>query len=320
MRLRRRFDVFIWALAVGSALPTAGGINAARAATGEIRLGILSIVDALPYILITEKGLDRKHGFKFSTFPFQSALERDAALQSGSADGALSDLITSTVMVSRQVDIAVAALLLGAVGQEGPFYVLGSPKNGPKSLDELREVPIGISSNTIIQYVTDRILQARGFGGGDIKTIEVKKIFLRFQMLMAGKIRAATLPDPLASLAIVLGARPLAHDIKENLSQSVTIFTGRAIREKRPALRAYARAYNEAVDAINADPDSWKDLLVRKAHLPKAIVKTYKVIPFPRLQLPTRKQVEDIFRWVKEKGLLKNPVTYDTLTTRVLLN
>ena len=68
-----------------------GGASAAE----KIRLGILPIVDSLPYILIEEKGLDRKHGFELETFPFASALERDAALTSGSADGALSDTVTS---------------------------------------------------------------------------------------------------------------------------------------------------------------------------------------------------------------------------------
>ena len=113
-------------------------------------------------------------------------------------------MITSTVMVSRNIDVAVGALLLGSVGKEGPFYILGSPKDGPGTLDALKGVPIGISSNTIIQYVTDRMLQSKGFGPGDIKTVEVKKIPLRFQMLMTGQIGAATLPDPLATLALSL--------------------------------------------------------------------------------------------------------------------
>ncbi len=293
---------------------------AARGAEKQIRLGILPIVDALPYIVISEKGLDRKHGFRFSTFSFQSALERDAALTSGSADGALSDMITSTVMVSRNIDVAVGALLLGSVGKEGPFYILGSPKDGPGTLDALKGVPIGISSNTIIQYVTDRMLQSKGFGPGDIKTVEVKKIPLRFQMLMTGQIGAATLPDPLATLAIVKGAKPIANDIETNLSQSITLFTGRALRTKTPTMKAYARAYNEAVDAINADPNSWKGLLVKKARLPKLILNSYSVVPFPKLQLPSRKKAEDVIRWAGEKKLLKDPVTYEKLTTKVLLD
>ncbi|MFQ5692710.1 MAG: ABC transporter substrate-binding protein [Nitrospinota bacterium] len=283
-------------------------------------MGILPIVDALPYLVISERGLDRKHGFRFRTFPFMSALERDAALQSGALDGVLSDTVTSTLFRSRGIDVAVAALLLGAVGKEGPFYILSSPKNGPRTLEELRGVPIGISSNTIIDYVTDRMLKARGFRPADIQTVEVKKIPLRFQMLITGQIRAATLPDPLASLAMLKGARPLADDLRENLSQSVTLFAGRAVRERRSDLKAYARAYNEAVDAINRDPDSWKDLLVRKARLPKPIKEAYRVVPFPRLRLPDRGHVEDVIRWAGEKGLLKGPVTFETLTTRVLLD
>ncbi|MFQ5912784.1 MAG: ABC transporter substrate-binding protein [Nitrospinota bacterium] len=320
MRLRFYRWVFLGAVSVFALLLSPPGTSPAGAAGEEIRLGILPIVDALPYLVIGEKGLDRKHGFRFRTFPFASALERDAALTSGGIDGALSDTITSTLFKSRGVDIVVAALLLGALGREGPFYILASPKDGPKTLEELRRVPIGISSNTIIEYVTDRMLQARGFGKNDIQTVEVKKIPLRYQMLVTGQIRAATLPDPLASLAIFQGAIPLADDIQENLSQSVTIFTGRTLREKRAGLRAYAGAYNEAVDSINRDPDSWKALLVRKARLPKPIEKAYRVIPFPRLRLPDRAHVKDVIRWLGEKDLLQQPVAFDTLTSRVLLD
>ncbi|MBI2881684.1 MAG: ABC transporter substrate-binding protein [Candidatus Tectomicrobia bacterium] len=311
--------VFGWFLALVLLLSPAGAPTAG-AAGGEIRLGILPIVDALPYLVIPERGLDRKHGFTFETLSFASALERDAAFQSGAIDGALNDTVTSTLLKSRGVDMAVAALLLGAVGKEGVIYILAAPKNGPKSLEELRGVPIGVSSNTIIEFVTDRILQARGFRKEDIQTIEVKKIPLRFQMLMTGQIRAATLPDPLASLAILQGAKPLADDVRENLSQSVTIFTGRALREKRSALKAYARAYNEAVDAVNRDPNSWKDLLVQKARLPKLLKEAYRVVPFPRLRLPDPEHVADVIRWAGEKRLLKNPVTFETLTTRALLD
>lgn len=48
--------------------------------------------------------------------------------------------------------------------------------------------------------------------GADVKKVEVKKIPLRFQMLMEGKVKAAMLPEPLASLAIFQGAKKIEGD------------------------------------------------------------------------------------------------------------
>ena len=64
----------------------------------------------------------------------------------------------------------------------------------------------------------------------------------------------------------------------------------------------------------------WKGLLVKKARLPKLILNSYSVVPFPKLQLPSRKKAEDVIRWAGEKKLLKDPVTYEKLTTKVLLD
>lgn len=291
----------------------------AQSPAGTLRFGILPIADALPFLIIEERRLDRQHGFTFEVSRFGSAMERDSALQSGAVDGIINDLVGSTLLKTKGVDVAVVSLLLGAVGEEGPIYLLASPRSGLRDFRDLKGVPIGISSNTLIEYVTDRLLWARGFRPEEVQKVEVKQIPLRFQMLITDQIRAATLPDPLATLAISRGAIPLLSDIQENLSQSVTVFTGRAIREKRETLKAYARAYNAAVEAINRDPESWKDLLVRKAQLPGPVRESYRVTPFPKIRLPDREQVEAVVSWGARKGILSSPVTFENLTHPVLL-
>ena len=66
----------------------------------------------------------------------------------------------------------------------------------------------------------------------------------------------------------------------------------------------------EAVERINADPESFRSLLVEKASLSDDVAKTYPISTYPTCQLPTQEQVDDVLAWMKHKGYLAEGVTY----------
>ena len=49
------------------------------------------------------------------------------------------------------------------------YQVLASPKSGFTSVQDLKGVEIGISQGTVIEYVTERLLEAEGFKPEEIK-------------------------------------------------------------------------------------------------------------------------------------------------------
>ena len=57
-----------------------------------------------------------------------------------------------------------------------------------------------------------------------------------------------------------------------------------------------------AFKTLNASPDKYRDLMVDKAKVPDALRATLAVPKFPDAQLPTREDVEDVTRWMVEKG------------------
>jgi len=250
---------------------------------------------------------------------FPSALERDVALQAGKIDGCINDMVGSPLLKTQGQEISIVSIILGATPQEGPFAILSSPDSGIKKAEDLKNVPIGVSSNTIIDYVTDRLLKEAGLKDEEIKKTEIRSIPLRFQMLMEGKIKAATLPDPLLSLARVQGAHLIVDDTKTNISQSVLIFKNDIIEKRGELLKKFAIAYNKAVELINGNPEQWRVLLVEKARLPDPIKTSYQVPAFPKIQLPTKADTERVLQWMKEKGLLDRPVTYENLMSGLLV-
>lgn len=295
----------------------AGALFLAAASPGltqePLKIGILPIVEALPFILMEEEGKPEN----LEIVVFNSALERDAALHGGQIDGGITDPLASAIMAGRGMDVVLASLILGSDPTEGRFAIVAAPESSIKSPEDLKGVPIAISSNTIIEYVTDSLLTEAGLKESEIAKEEIKKMPVRFQMLMSGQVQAATLPDPLAHFALSKGAKLIIDDTGgENISQVVLLFTGKALKEKGDQIKQMYKAYDRHVDSINGSPDSYRQILVERARLPKPISSTYPVDRFPKAQLPDSDAIERVIQWAREKDLLKESVTFDSLTGR----
>ena len=75
----------------------------------EIVIGLMPDTDSLPFIIAQEKGFFRDMGAKVRLVPFKSAMDRDAALQSGNLDGAVSDLLAAVFAKSGGFDVKVTS-------------------------------------------------------------------------------------------------------------------------------------------------------------------------------------------------------------------
>jgi NitT/TauT family transport system substrate-binding protein len=220
-------------------------------------------------------------------------------------------------MTDRGMNVILSSLILGSSPKEGRFAILAAPGSSLNSPQDLKGVPIGISSNTIIEYVTESLLTGAGLTESEIVKEEIKKMPVRFQMLIAGQIEAATLPDPLAFFAQSKGAKLIIDDTSgENISQVVLLLMGNALKEKGPQIKQMYEAYDKQVDNINRSPDSYRQILVEKARLPKPISLTYSIDRFLKARLPDRDSIDRVIQWAKNKGLVFGPVTYDHLTGR----
>ncbi len=274
-----------------------------------VRIGILPIVDALPFYVAREKGLFGKLPAPVALIPFRSAVERDAAFQTGKLDAYLGDLISAALLRSRGFPARAVSVILGEKPSEGLFAILSSPASSIRSLADLKGKRVAISSNTIIEYVLDGLLKANDIPPNSIKKQEIKSIPIRFQMLINNKIDAAVLPDPLASLARYKGAHWIVDDGKANLSQTVLIWNDRFLTRHRKFLEKFYAAYDQAVALINRDHARFRPLLVRKCHLPKPIARTFRFADFPLASPPSEEAAAHILAWLRAKNLLKQPVT-----------
>lgn len=274
-------------------------------AAPSLKIGLLPIEDSVPFYLAEQERMFARENLAVELIPFQSALERDSALAAKAIDGAIDDPIGAILFDKGEGRLKITSLCLGEHPAEGPFAILASPGSKLKSVKDLRGVEIAVSKSTIIEYVTDRLLAEHGFATADMKKLEVVKMPIRMQMLLSDTVKAATLPEPLASIAIGKGARILASDAESpvSLSQTVIVFRSEVLNQRRMEVAAFFRAYGSAVQALNTDSERFRALFIDKGRIPPFLAATY---PIPRYPLPQPFSAElyrPVIEWLVAKQL-----------------
>ncbi len=286
-----------------------------------VKIGTLATEDSLPLWVAEKMGYFSTEGIpKVEIVPFQSAQERDVALASGAIDGFMGDIIAAANLQASGKKVKIATVMLGADASQGRFgIVVPTPKGaemktGATALKALAGVPIGTSSATIQEYVLDGLMAEAGVPASQVKTVEVKKVPVRFELLMANKLKAAALPEPFLTLAAQGGATIVGDDTKSktNLSQTVLVFSDDFLAKQGGTAteEAVLRAWDVSVNDVNKNPTGYRDLLVEKARLPKPLAATYTVQTYPTAAPPTEAEVAAVLTWMKSKGYLKTDIAY----------
>lgn len=290
---------------------TAATTHAAPRTT--LRMALLPIPDALPVFVAQEKGYFQKAGLDVETIPVGSALERDQLMQAGRIDAMINE-ISGTASFNRDtVNMKIVAIARAPKGASPLFRILSSPASEITTAEQLKGVPIAVSKNTVIEYLTDRLLQQQGFTEKEIVKRSVPVLPERMQLLLSGQIQAATLPDPLAFAAMKAGAHVVMDDTHAPLySASVLSFSASALTTNEAAVRAFTAAWMKAAEDINADPESFRPLMLKKIRVPKNVHRSFSIPPFPVNTVPSPAQWEDVMDWMVARGLLTTPISYES--------
>lgn len=299
----------------------AAGNSESKQKTTSLRVAFLPIIDALPLYIAEEQGYFEEEGLKVTALSVANPIERDQLMQSGEIDAMLNEL--STLALFNRDKIQLKAVITVRKPMEGSpyFRILASPGSKISSPTDLAGIPIGVSKNTVIEYLTMRILQAEGIPADSILTKNVPVIPERFQLLMTGALPAATLPDPLGEAAIAAGAVLVTDDLSHpKYSISVLSFTTGLTNNNSRAVKGFVRAWNRAVTDLNSNPEAFRKLFLEKVRVPEIIENTFRIPEFPYGEIPNKEQWEDVINWLQEKELLETSPLYESSITDIFLD
>jgi len=279
----------------------------AQAKAASLKLGIFTDADSLPFMLCETENIFADEGVNVELVRFQSAVERDSAFQAGSVDGIISDVLSALLSIQGGFSVKITSLT------DGRYGIVAAPSSKATSLSDLADQPIGISSNSVIHYMVDSFMTQAGVPPSSINLIPIPKMPVRLEMVLAGQTIAAGMPEPFLTTARIRGARLLASTDDYGLGAGVLVFSGNALASKLGDITKLYKAYWRAAQKINASPDLYRSLLVKKAGFPDDAAKAFVFVVYKKPRLPTTGDIERAAKWLASKGLLKTSVEMDGL-------
>lgn len=295
--------------APGSAGPAASG---GVAEPTRVRIGTMATEDFLPAWVAEAEGLFPAD-VAVELISFQSAQELSLALSANEIDLAMTDPQVAASLTSGGTPMRLCWVALGATPEQGRFGIQVGPDSAIAAPQDLRGASIGVGSNTVPEYVMDRLLEQAGIGAGDFTKEEIKKMPVRFQMMTSGQTDAAALPASLLALGEARGCTTVIDDTHgENLSQSVIAARVSFAEDAggAEAIDAVRRGWNEGAAAINKDPERFRTTLVERANLAEPLKDRYAIATYPTDVVPTSDMVQPQLDWMLDKGYLEQALSY----------
>ncbi|RPI23581.1 MAG: hypothetical protein EHM70_22330 [Chloroflexota bacterium] len=296
----------------GCAAPAPSPVSASTPEPVTLKIAVLPILDTLPMYVAQKEGFFEAHGIRVEFVPVKNAIERDQLIAAGQADGMINEPLSTMFFNQEEIQVQIVRYARAATKDGSLFSILVAKNSGISSVQEIKGVEIGVSQGTVIDYLTDRLLEAEGLQHGEIKNIAIPDLTVRMSLLGTGELKAATLPEPLASLAAQQGATVLLSDTSHPEYSYSTITFRKAVIDQNPgAIRAFLAAIEDATARINSDPSQYSTLLVEQKLVPAPLEGTFQVPQVVTASVPDKQQWEDALEWAKSEGLLSHDVSYE---------
>ena len=267
-----------------------------------LTIGLMPAVDSIPLIVAESEGYFEEEGIDVTLEVFRDQLLREASLQAGTIDATVSDLVNAIRSWANGADYRVIS------STQGVFSIVTSSRSGIDSLEDWPVAPetvsTGLLEDSIINYTAQRMLEAVGLDPSRVSIVPTIQIPVRMEMLVAGELEAAVLPEPVTRMATEAGATELLSTDVLDWTPGVLLATGTALREKPRELTALLRAYDRAVTAVNAEPDAFREVVVARAAFPPPTAATMRIPVYRRATVPTAGQVADVAEWMLGLGLI----------------
>ncbi|MBM2827031.1 MAG: ABC-type nitrate/sulfonate/bicarbonate transport system, periplasmic component, partial [Dehalococcoidia bacterium] len=279
--------------------------------------GGLRLIDDVPVHVALQEGFFLQENLEVEVIDFNSALERNTALQAGRVDTGIYDIL-QPIFLNREGEVVkIVRAVMRPTEVRAQFPIVAGAKSGITTVEGLKNKKIAVGKNTVTEYVTHAILLANGFAPREISTIDIPNIALRLQMATEGQVDAVTLPEPLASLAVAQGGKVVADDRGGKVIGQVSSlpFSQAMIKENPDAVRRFLNAYEKAVEAFNSNPEKYRELMNRVGRVPEALQKSIQLPVFLKSGIPTNEEILAVGKWLTQQGVITEPLPYSSVVS-----
>ena len=202
-----------------------------------LRFGVLPVLNTLPLYVAEAAGYFEEAGVTVQIGRFRSAAKLRSAVRQGEMDGFQADLVSALKLHESGQGLQVVRHV-GFV--DIPFFALVTwPWSGIATVDNLKGARIGISHDTVVQYVADSMLAFAEISADEVEFVEVADQMSRLLQLSQGVYDAAVLPQPHLKWALDFGSRVLIDDTALDYVPEAVSFRAEVLAQKGEAVRAF---------------------------------------------------------------------------------
>ncbi len=146
------------------------------------------------------------------------------------------------------------------------FGLVTAPGLAAQTLNDLEGRRLAVARQTIVDFLSDVFLEKAGRPLDFMARKDIRKIPVRLQMLLSGQVEAALFPEPLLSVAEAAGGRVIMDDRGLDMPLAVVALSDR--RADPRTVESFRRALTRAGEAVNAEPDKYRALMLELRLLP----------------------------------------------------
>lgn len=251
----------------------------------KLNLGIMPAVDSAPILLAEKKGYFKELGLDMNIQVYNNAVDRQSALQSGELDGAMTDLIAFVNNIQNGLDIKITTSTDGSF----PFLL-------KKDFEEKKNIKIGMMEVSVSNFLSDQFLKDKY----EMEKIFINEIPARLEMIKAGQLDMANLPEPIASMGELGGLKKIVYENTDDFMPEAMVFTGTALKDKERAIALFHEAFNKAVEDIKKNDAEARDILIEKLQLKPEIKDMIALPDYHMVRVPDEAYMNKVITWVEE--------------------
>lgn len=267
----------------------------------DLLVGVMPATDSAPIFWADEYGLFEEAGIKVQVELFTNAVNQQTSAQAQQIDVYMASLVEFLIAIENNPQAGAVTTTT-----DGVFPVLVSPQ-----YDGGKDVRIGLMEISVTNYVADLFLTDY-----ELDKQFISEVPLRIQMLLAGELDMAVLPEPMASNAQAKGLEKRLVNESADFSPNVMIFNQTTLTEEADKVAAFHQAYNAAVSAMEGQDEAVKALLIKRIGLDEAIQDLIVLPEYHATRLPSQAYVEEARQWLEQLLNQELSVTYDELVVR----
>ncbi len=272
-------------LAMGLLLVTVALMACAQAKPTQkftLRIGVLPIVDSLPYFVMLDEGFASQHGIQLEEQSYSSGEVCIEAISAGSADMgypvetiAVLRAFEHGLIPSKVIPVAASSF----ADPENPNVGLLVAPSVDEWLDlkgQFIAIPALVAPST-----TAIIGRLHLEGVYDYELVEISYANMGLSVA-GGNVSAAALTEPFMTQSLlrddgrlldwIIGGSPLKY-----LENGTIVFSADVCQSNPEAVKAFLRAYLDAVNWIDQNPDDARSILGQRLNLSVEVTQKVKL-------------------------------------------